>query len=160
MAGTPDRVPVLTQRTPLRTVAVAISTVATVLVTLVVVLVGEHVYRGVAGMFIVDADRSRRPGDVQFRVITLDGDPPPADLRGWKDTVYVAPGTTAQLVMRFTDYTDPDSPYIFHCHLLRHEDRGMMGQFVVVKPGQRAGTPPRRDHADGADLDHASHGDG
>jgi suppressor of ftsI len=98
--------------------------------------------------------------DVQFRVITLDGDPPPAHLRGWKDTVYVAPGTTAQLLMRFTDYTDPDSPYMYHCHILRHEDRGMMGQFVVVKPGERAGTPPRRDHDDGADHDHASHGDG
>ncbi len=38
--------------------------------------------------------------------------------------------------MRFEDYADPDSPYMYHCHLLRHEDAGMMGQFVVVKPGQ------------------------
>jgi Putative multicopper oxidases len=44
--------------------------------------------------------------------------------------------------MHFTDYTDPDFPYMYHCHLLWHEDRGMMGQFVVVKNGQRAGTPP------------------
>jgi hypothetical protein len=28
---------------------------------------------------------------------------------------------------------------MFHCHLLFHEDLGMMGQFVVVEPGQRAG---------------------
>ena len=27
---------------------------------------------------------------------------------------------------------------MFHCHVLRHEDQGMMGQFVVVEPGQRA----------------------
>jgi suppressor of ftsI len=27
---------------------------------------------------------------------------------------------------------------MFHCHLLLHEDLGVMGQFVVVKPGQRA----------------------
>jgi hypothetical protein len=26
---------------------------------------------------------------------------------------------------------------MFHCHLLRHEDSGMMGQFLVVKPGQK-----------------------
>jgi FtsP/CotA-like multicopper oxidase with cupredoxin domain len=24
-------------------------------------------------------------------------------------------------------------PYMFHCHILQHEDRGMMGQFVVVE---------------------------
>ena len=44
--------------------------------------------------------------------------------------------------MRFTDYTDRNLPYMYHCHMLLHEDHGMMGQFVVVKPGQRAGTPP------------------
>jgi FtsP/CotA-like multicopper oxidase with cupredoxin domain len=38
--------------------------------------------------------------------------------------------------MRFTDYADPTAPYMFHCHLLRHEDDGMMGQFVMVEPGQ------------------------
>jgi hypothetical protein len=32
---------------------------------------------------------------------------------------------------------------MFHCHVLQHEDRGMMGQFVVVKPGQEAQTRPR-----------------
>jgi hypothetical protein len=30
---------------------------------------------------------------------------------------------------------------MFHCHVLRHEDRGMMGQFVVVGPGQQPGQP-------------------
>ena len=33
-------------------------------------------------------------------------------------------------------------PYMYHCHLLMHEDNGMMGQFVVVAPGQRATAPP------------------
>ncbi len=60
---------------------------------------------------------------------------------GWKDTVYVTPGTTVRLVLRFDTYADPDSPYMFHCHLLPHEDRGMIGQFVVVRPGER---PPDR----------------
>jgi FtsP/CotA-like multicopper oxidase with cupredoxin domain len=27
-------------------------------------------------------------------------------------------------------------PYMFHCHILQHEDRGMMGQFVVVGRGE------------------------
>lgn len=37
-----------------------------------------------------------------------------------------------RLVTRFTDYTDAHMPYMFHCHLLQHEDRGMMGPFVVT----------------------------
>ncbi|APU16830.1 MULTISPECIES: multicopper oxidase family protein [Actinoalloteichus] len=84
--------------------------------------------------------------DVQFRVLDLEGTPPPPELSGWKDTLYIRPNTTARIVMRFEDYTDPDYPYMFHCHLLQHEDRGMMGQFVVVEEGGSAGTPPAHDH--------------
>ena len=51
-----------------------------------------------------------------------------------------------RILVRFTDYTDPDWPYMFHCHLLLHEDLGVMGQFVVVKPGEQAGSPPTHDH--------------
>jgi FtsP/CotA-like multicopper oxidase with cupredoxin domain len=40
--------------------------------------------------------------------------------------------------MTFNDFADADHPYMFHCHLLNHEDAGMMGQFVVVAPGQHA----------------------
>ncbi len=73
--------------------------------------------------------------DVQFVVAALDGGPPPPELTGWKDTVYLPKDREVELLIRFTDHTDPDSPYMFHCHLLRHEDQGMMGQFVVVEPG-------------------------
>lgn len=72
--------------------------------------------------------------DVQFQITNIDGAAPPQELSGWKDTVFLRPGTTARLAMRFHDYTDPDNPYMFHCHRLRHEDRGMMGQFIVVGP--------------------------
>jgi FtsP/CotA-like multicopper oxidase with cupredoxin domain len=74
--------------------------------------------------------------DVQFQVLGGDG-----PLAGWKDTVYVPANSTRRLIMRFTDYADPDTPYMFHCHMLYHEDRGMMGQFVVVEPGQQPGRP-------------------
>ena len=37
-----------------------------------------------------------------------------------------------------TNSADAATPYIYHCHLLWHEDQGMMGQFTVVEPGQRA----------------------
>jgi FtsP/CotA-like multicopper oxidase with cupredoxin domain len=76
--------------------------------------------------------------DVRFRVIEYAGGPPPPQLSGPKDTVYVPPGETVRLLTRFTDYVDPRTPYMFHCHILEHEDRGMMGQFVVVRP--RAGS--------------------
>lgn len=42
------------------------------------------------------------------------------------------PGETVRLIMRFTDYTDENNPYMYHCHILEHEDLGMMGQFVLV----------------------------
>ncbi|SDK73883.1 multicopper oxidase family protein [Streptomyces indicus] len=79
--------------------------------------------------------------DVQFRVLEVNGERPPPELRGAKDTVFVPGGTTVKLAMRFEGPADPDTPYMYHCHLLYHEDGGMMGQFVVVEKGQRAGKP-------------------
>ena len=52
-----------------------------------------------------------------------------------------APRDALRLVLRFEDYADPDTPYMYHCHLLWHEDQGMMGQFAVVEPGQQATLP-------------------
>lgn len=77
--------------------------------------------------------------DVQFQILDVDGEPPPGELAGWKDTVMLRPNTTTRIALRFSDYTDPDVPYMYHCHLVYHEDRGMMGQFVVVEPGESAG---------------------
>lgn len=81
--------------------------------------------------------------DVRFRILEIAGKAPPPVLAGWKDTVWVPAGEDVRLMMRFEDYADKDSPYMFHCHMLRHEDRGMMGQFVVVQKGESAG---RVDH--------------
>jgi FtsP/CotA-like multicopper oxidase with cupredoxin domain len=69
---------------------------------------------------------------VRFQILTLNGGSPPAQLRGWKDTIYVPEGTRYRLVMRFTDDADPLHAYMYHCHVLYHEDKGMMGQFTVV----------------------------
>lgn len=76
--------------------------------------------------------------DTQFRVIDIDGVPPPPQLAGAKDTVYTPPGQRIRLAVRFSDYTDPTFPYMYHCHLALHEDQGMMGQFLVLNPGQQA----------------------
>lgn len=40
-----------------------------------------------------------------------------------------------RLVVQFRHDTNPDIPYMYHYHILRHEDNGMMGQFLVVEPG-------------------------
>ena len=53
--------------------------------------------------------------------------------RGYKDTVRLGPGETVRLLLSFEHYTTTaDAPYMFHCHILEHEDRGMMGQFTVA----------------------------
>ncbi|HET8671982.1 MAG TPA: multicopper oxidase domain-containing protein, partial [Candidatus Saccharimonadales bacterium] len=58
---------------------------------------------------------------------------PPKDYeRGWKDTVLVPNAETVRVIMRMPKYSDPHLPYMFHCHILEHEDMGMMGQFMVV----------------------------
>ena len=80
---------------------------------------------------------SFHPHGVSFRVLEH-GEALPAELSGLKDTVYVPPGETVRLVVRFPDHGDPKVPYMFHCHVLQHEDRGMMSQFVVVDPGREA----------------------
>ncbi len=69
--------------------------------------------------------------DVQFQVLDIDGAPPPAELNGWKDTIYLEPRREYRIMMRFEDYVDDENPYMIHCHLLLHEDEGLMSQFVV-----------------------------
>ena len=70
--------------------------------------------------------------DIQFLILTRDGSPPAENEAGWKDTVLVMPRETVRFITHFSDFADPDKPYMFHCHILEHEDAGMMGQFVVV----------------------------
>lgn len=88
-----------------------------------------------------DTPHSIHVHDVQFQVLSVAGRQPPPELGGWKDTIFLAPHTRTRIVARFADYADPQTPYMFHCHLLYHEDRGMMGQFVVVEPGQQPRLP-------------------
>jgi bilirubin oxidase len=69
---------------------------------------------------------------VQFQVLDRNKVAAAPYEQGWKDTVIVHPAETVRLIMQFNDYADPHVPYMFHCHILEHEDKGMMGQFVVV----------------------------
>lgn len=72
--------------------------------------------------------------DVEFNILDRNGAAPDPWETGWKDVVYVPPMGSARVITRFEDFADPDTPYMYHCHMLMHEDEGMMGQFVVVDP--------------------------
>lgn len=70
---------------------------------------------------------------LSFYVLSVNGAAPPANLRGRKDVVTVPPMQgQVRIVVRFEDFADPEMPYMYHCHILSHEDDGMMGQFLVT----------------------------
>ena len=52
--------------------------------------------------------------------------------KGYKDVVYIPPHEKVKFIVKMVDYKDANSPYMYHCHFLEHEDAGMMGQFTVV----------------------------
>lgn len=79
--------------------------------------------------------------EVAFQTLDVDGEKPPRYASGHKDTVYVPPKSTVRLAVQFGRFTDPATPYMYHCHILRHEDSGMMGQFVIVEPGTENQVP-------------------
>ncbi|GAA3083912.1 multicopper oxidase [Streptosporangium carneum] len=81
----------------------------------------------------------------RFQVLSVGGAAPPPELRGWKDTIYAPRQVPIRVAVRFGDQADPNTPYMFHCHLLYHEDQGMMGQFVVTEPGRSPGRPALHD---------------
>jgi blue copper oxidase len=47
---------------------------------------------------------------------------------GWKDTVWVMPGETVKFLVKFSTYS---GMYMYHCHILEHEDMGMMRNLMV-----------------------------
>jgi spore coat protein A len=51
--------------------------------------------------------------------------------RGLKDTVRVNPNEIVEIAVRFTTYS---GRYMYHCHILEHEDRDMMRPFVTMAP--------------------------
>ncbi|WP_300517687.1 multicopper oxidase domain-containing protein [Aliiroseovarius sp.] len=66
---------------------------------------------------------------VTFQVLSENGQAPRPQNTGWKDTLLV--DGAAEILMRFDRPAAEARPYMFHCHILEHEDGGMMGQFAV-----------------------------
>jgi spore coat protein A len=48
---------------------------------------------------------------------------------GWKDTVRADPGVVTRIIVKFEGFT---GRYVWHCHVLEHEDNEMMRPFDVV----------------------------
>lgn len=63
----------------------------------------------------------------QFQMVSRNGQEPPPAERGFKDTVYVDVGEEVAIKVQFTH----KGIYMYHCHILEHEEGGMMGQFRV-----------------------------
>jgi FtsP/CotA-like multicopper oxidase with cupredoxin domain len=62
----------------------------------------------------------------RFQVIDRNGVPEP--FRSWKDTVNVPKHETARFLVHFDDFP---GKWMFHCHILDHEEHGMMGILEV-----------------------------
>ncbi len=84
----------------------------------------------------------RRPFDLfawatrRKLVYTDPAEPPPAHEAGWKDTVRCDPGLVTRIIARFDG--EPGR-YVWHCHMLEHEDNDMMRPFdLLPAPKPRA----------------------
>jgi bilirubin oxidase len=62
----------------------------------------------------------------QFQVLDRNGIPEP--YRAWKDTVNVPRHESVRFVVRYTDFA---GRWMYHCHILTHEDHGMMGMLEL-----------------------------
>jgi FtsP/CotA-like multicopper oxidase with cupredoxin domain len=75
---------------------------------------------------IVGMDHPFHIHGFQFQVIDRDGKPEP--FRSWKDTINVPKHSTVRIVIRLADFA---GKWMYHCHILDHEDHGMMGIFEL-----------------------------
>ncbi|WP_226036055.1 multicopper oxidase family protein [Aquibacillus saliphilus] len=55
--------------------------------------------------------------------------PPEPNERGWKDTIAAPSGQITRVIGKYGPYT---GHYVWHCHILEHEDHDMMRPFVVI----------------------------
>ena len=79
-----------------------------------------------------DGQHVFHPHQTQFQILSINGQPPPPEESGWEDSVWVNGQREVVIAARFDTYAAEDIPYMFHCHILDHEDLGMMGQFLVI----------------------------
>jgi FtsP/CotA-like multicopper oxidase with cupredoxin domain len=71
--------------------------------------------------------------DVDWKVLQRNGSAPEPGEDCLKETFRLDPGEVLLIAAKFSDHL---GHYMLHCHMLNHEDHGMMTAFEVVKPGQ------------------------
>ncbi|MDA7026818.1 multicopper oxidase [Bacillus sp. CLL-7-23] len=78
-----------------------------------------------------DMDRFRENRELVF---TGPATPPPPNERGLKDTVKVPPRSVTRIMANFSPYS---GKYVWHCHILEHEDYDMMRPLDIIKTHHR-----------------------
>jgi bilirubin oxidase len=68
-----------------------------------------------------------------FRFQVLDRNGVPEAYRSWKDVVNVPSHQTARFIVRYDLFP---GKWMFHCHILDHEDHGMMGVLAITQGGR------------------------
>ncbi|MEX1656314.1 multicopper oxidase domain-containing protein [Streptomyces pseudovenezuelae] len=71
--------------------------------------------------------------DVPYQLVSVNGEEPTGVGLGWYDTYEVVGGGEIVIAMEFTDFADDTYMYMLHCHLLQHEDEGMMASLMVTE---------------------------
>ena len=97
-------------------------------------VINERVKRGVWERWRIRSDQGAHPFHVHgcsFLIEQMEGAAAPPDQQGWKDMVVLDDDDWSEIVVRFDYPATEQYPYMYHCHILEHEDRGMMGQFTV-----------------------------
>ncbi len=74
----------------------------------------------------IDAEKFNKEGIIQYTGPAI---PPELQERGWKDTVRANPNQVTRIIMKFGPYT---GLYVWHCHVLEHEDNEMMRPLKVL----------------------------
>jgi len=69
-----------------------------------------------------------------FRFQVLDRNGVPEPFLAWRDVVNVPSHETVRFVVRYDDFP---GKWMFHCHILDHEDHGMMGVLQVSQTGEK-----------------------
>jgi len=75
---------------------------------------------------IVGMDHPFHLHGFQFQVLDRDG--VPEKYRAWKDMLNIPKHSAARIIVRYDDFP---GKWMFHCHILDHEDHGMMGVLEV-----------------------------
>ena len=66
-----------------------------------------------------------------FQVVSRGGRPVDPATEGHKDVV-VVDASGVEILVQANKKADAATPFMLHCHILEHEDAGMMGQFTVT----------------------------